>query len=256
MRTWIGPAFSALLTSLAAPLCVSACDCAYPGAPCKAFVRTPYVFSGRVTQLSTISVKMPNGEAYKDLLVFFQVGRNYRGLEGKTTAEVVTGSGGTDCGYNFREGELYLVYAYPHPTTGKLYSGICTRTRRLAEAGDDLEYFAHQDDPVHGAGIEGWIEELARGADNNIETTGPLKGARVKIEGQPGSWTVITGSDGRFRLWGLKPGAYRVSPEFSPKFVEHTELVRLKEPNSCEEIGMLATPPPRGRSTAPRRPSP
>jgi len=244
MRHWTVLLVASVFLSLCAPSGILACDCAYPGAPCKAFTRTPYIFSGKVTKISSISIKMSSGDEYQDRLITFAVERSYRGLEGKKVAEVVTGSGGGDCGYDFRAGESYLVYALPHPATGKLYAGICSRTRLLSEAGDDLEYFARKDDPAHAAGIEGWIHELSRGRDNiTTEVSGPLKGARVRISSKSGRWTVITGPDGRFQLWGLPPGTYRVTPQFTPKFVEDSRTVTLS-PQFCEEIRFLATPPP------------
>jgi hypothetical protein len=52
---------------------------------------------------------------------------------------LVTGYGQVDCGYPFRMGESYVVYAYRSPT-GQLSTGICTRTRPVANATDDLTY--------------------------------------------------------------------------------------------------------------------
>jgi hypothetical protein len=247
MRPWLGFSLPAVILCLIAPLGATACDCVYAGRPCQAFARTPYVFSGKVTRISPIAIKTSSGDEYQNRLVTFDVKRAYRGLDGKTVTEIVTGSGGGDCGYDFQQGEQYLVYAFSHPATGKLYAGICSRTRRLAEAGDDLDYFANKDDPAHGAGIEGWIDELSRGPNNNTEVIGPLKGARLRISSAAGRWTVTTGSDGRFRLWGLQPGTYRVTPEFSTRFAEDSRTVTLK-PKSCEEIRFLATPLPHKKS--------
>ena len=114
----------ALLAWPLLPLCGTACDCPYYGAPCKAFANTPTVFVGRVVKVSTIDRKTASGDEYKDRLVFFDVERSYRGWTAKT-AEVVTGWGGGDCGYEFHEGVEYLVYGYPHRETGRLYTGIC-----------------------------------------------------------------------------------------------------------------------------------
>ncbi len=130
-------------------------------------MNTPTVFAGPVVKIATISLKAPSGDIYKDRLILFEVKQSYRGSAGKA-AEVVTGSGGTDCGYNFREGEDYLVYAYPHPESGKLYTGICQRTRAISEAGDDLDYLSKKDEASQGAGIEGRILELTR--DSRYET--------------------------------------------------------------------------------------
>ena len=48
-----------------------------------------------------------------------------------------TGRGGGDCGYNFEVGQSYLVYAYGSDET-RLETNICQRTRKLADAEEDL----------------------------------------------------------------------------------------------------------------------
>jgi len=160
--------------------------------------------------------------------------------------EVVTGSGGSECGYDFRQGEHYLVYAYPHPQSGKLYTGICQRTRPISEAGDDLDYLSKKDDPSHGAGIEGTIEELKRDSCYETQVVGFMAGISVLVQGKSGHWTTLSQNDGRFRLWGLRPGRYRITPALPKGFLASTETVTL-EPNSCATIRFLATPPPRSK---------
>lgn len=221
----------------------SACDCGDPGPPCKAFANTPVVFAGRVVKIATISVKAPSGDFYEDRLVFLEVERSYRGSVGKT-AEVVTGSVSMECAYDFRMGEHYLVYAYPHPQSGTLYTGICQRTRVISEAGDDLDYLSKKDDPSHGAGIEGTIEELTRDSRYETRVVGFMEGISVLVQGKSGHWTTVSQKDGRFRLWGIQPGRYRVTPALPKRFLPSTETVTL-EPNSCATIRFLAAPSPR-----------
>ena len=55
--------------------------------------------------------------------------------------EVATGSGGGDCGYRFAIGKRYLVYARKWPPSGSgLTTGICSRTRQIEEADEDIKY--------------------------------------------------------------------------------------------------------------------
>jgi hypothetical protein len=230
--------FCALLPNRA-----SACDCGDPGPPCKAFAKTPVLFAGRVVKIATISLKAPSGDLYEDRLIAFEVERSYRGSVGKT-AEVVTGSGGSDCGYDFREGQQYLVYAYPHPESGKLYTGICQRTRPISESVDDLDYLSKKDDPLHGAGIEGTVEELTRDSRQETRVIGFMAGISLLVQDKSGRWATVSEKDGRFRLWGFQPGRYRVTPVLPKGFLPTTETVTL-EPNSCATIRFLATPPPR-----------
>ena len=220
----------------------AACDCGYAGAPCKAFEKTPTVFIGRVIGISAIDLKTVSGDDYKDRLVSFEVERSYRGLTTKTA--VVLSGWNSDCGYRFQEGVRYLVYAYPHSPTAKLTTSICTRTRPLSEASEDLEYLEKKDDPSQGAGIEGMVEEL----DSRGQSVGSLEGIRVLVEGHAGRQTAATQKDGRFRLWGLLPGRYRVTPLLPKSFWPVSQAVSLKR-NSCTELGFLATPRVRdGRS--------
>jgi hypothetical protein len=58
---------------------------------------------------------------------------------GQKEIEIVTGLGGGDCGYPFQAGSDYFVYAYKN-AEGQLETGICSRTRPLAEAAEDLQY--------------------------------------------------------------------------------------------------------------------
>jgi hypothetical protein len=221
-----------------------ACDCASAGPPCKAFKATPNVFAGRVTKISTILVKLQSGDKYPQRLVLLEIGHNYRGLEGQSTVELVTGEGGGDCGFSFQEGQRYLVYAYPHPATGKLYTGICQRTRLLSEASEDLKYLEKKDDPAHGAGIEGSVEQLSRDEHNLTQVVGMLEGTELEIVGSAGRRRAVTGKDGRFEVWGLKPGRYRITAMWGKRFVPETQTVKL-EPGSCAELRFLATPPRR-----------
>ncbi len=241
MKVLFGTGLLTLLFCALLPHRTSACDCAEPGPPCKAFANVPVVSAGRVVKIATISLKAPSGDPYEDRLIFLEVEQSYRGSVGKA-AEVVTGSG--DCGYDFRMGEHYLVYAYPHPQSGKLYTGICQRTRPISEAGDDLEYLSKKDDPSHGAGIEGTIEQLTRDSRYETRVVGFMAGIRLLIQGKSGRWTTVSEKNGRFRLWGLQPGRYRITPGLPKGFLPSTETVTL-QPHSCATIRFLATPPPR-----------
>ena len=120
--------------------------------------------------------------------------------------------------------------AYPHRPIGKLTTSICTRTRPLSEASEDLEYLDKKDDPSHGAGIEGMIELDTRG-----QPVGPLEGIPVVVEGRGRRQAVVTQKDGRFQLWGLLLGRYRVTPDLPKSFWAVSQSVGLKQ-NACAEL--------------------
>ena len=226
----------ALWVSALFPPAAMACDCVYSGVPCRAFAGTPTVFSGRVTRMTSIGPGT-------DVVVRFEVREPFRGVRG-TTVEVRTGAGGGDCGYAFRAGVDYLVYAVTDAESGGLRTSICQRTRPLSEAIDDLDYLRVKDDPSHRFGIEGFIHAVERDEQNNTGPAAPLAGVTVAVEGPRGRTMAVTRRDGKFSAWGLVPGRYRLTPAFSSKFLPEIRTVTVGA-NACEEVHVLATPPPR-----------
>jgi hypothetical protein len=64
------------------------------------------------------------------------VHKSWRG-KGSEKVVVRTGLGGGDCGFRFKRGEKYLVYAYVHE--GRLSTHICSRTTNVVYAAFDLK---------------------------------------------------------------------------------------------------------------------
>jgi hypothetical protein len=147
---------------------------------------------------------------YKQRLVRFAVSQSYRGISG-TTAETITGNGGGDCGYPFRVGESYLVYAYQNPKDNKLYAGICSRTRLLSEASEDLEYIQSRTNAEAVGTIYGMVNRIRRAnADVSYQPVGPMDGIRVTVEGGGRRVESVTDAKGEFHVTGLSPGSYDV----------------------------------------------
>ena len=173
--------------------------------------------------------------------VKFEVEETFRGQQ-RTSVEVTTGQGGGDCGFDFRTGEHYLVYANHLPQTGQLYTGICSRTRPLSEAEADLDFLRKRGDPGRGAGLEGSILEIGRDPKTNATPTrGPMKGVRVVVEGSGRKLETTTDAQGWFQFWGLPAGEYAVRPVLPRNFVPEERKVRIT-PSSCGWVNMLATP--------------
>jgi len=74
----------------------------------------------------------------KELIVTFRAIRVYRGSQ-ETIFVVVTGIGCGDCGFDFQEGDSYLVYAGATPS-GQLFTSICSGTTLLDDAGPELRF--------------------------------------------------------------------------------------------------------------------
>ena len=104
-----------------------ACSCAEPPPPRVALERAMAVFTGKV-------VRIEKAEVERRATV--EVEKNFKGAGGKTVV-VNTGLGGGDCGYGFKEGQRYLIYAHGEPNA--LSTNICTRTRHIDDAEQDLK---------------------------------------------------------------------------------------------------------------------
>ena len=117
--------------------------------------------------------------------------------------EIVTGKGGGDCGFAFQPGLDYVVYAYKN-AEGRLETGICSRTRALTDAAEDVAY----------------LHAMA-----NAPATGELR-VRTSLGRNPGKpgIAIISERDGiRYRAFtnsagdavfgSLQPGDYTIHAE-------------------------------------------
>ena len=81
---------------------------------------------------------------------------------------IETGLGGGDCGYDFRRGQDYIVYASKKPDGG-WNTGICTPTRLVESAAEDLKYFHQlaQASPAAEIRVTAWDVYGARSDDRS-----------------------------------------------------------------------------------------
>jgi hypothetical protein len=105
-----------------------ACSCAPPPAPKVALERATAVFAGKVTSVE---------EKGHQKQVTFEVRRSWKGIAGDTVM-VTTASHSAACGFNFEVQKEYLVYGSKGENAEFLSTNICTRTKPLAQARDDL----------------------------------------------------------------------------------------------------------------------
>lgn len=112
-----------------------ACSCAPPPSAAQALGQAGAVFSGKVLQVKRVK----RGDGVDGLLqveVVFAVNTSWKG-DGRRVTSVFTASNSAACGYSFKRGMTYLVYA--GESQGKLATTICSRTKRLKDAREDLK---------------------------------------------------------------------------------------------------------------------
>jgi hypothetical protein len=172
--------------------------------------------------------------------VTFAVAERFKGVDGRLI-DVLTGSGGGDCGFNFRVGSSYLVFAYRHPVTGRLGTGICSRTALANWANRDLKLLRAPVRPleqpalVHGRAMRSDLHSARTPRVNE-----PFAGARVRLVGQAGSFETRTSSDGRYEF-RVPVGRYRLIVETADQFYSYPDAsagieVRVVGPTPCAPI--------------------
>jgi hypothetical protein len=219
-----------------------ACSCMMSGPPCQATWIADSVFAGTVVSIAPID-HVALGAPYQSRLVTFNVERGFvNAVPGPL--EIVTGTGGGDCGYDFKIGVKYLVYASKGGSS-VLTAGICSRTRPFAGAREDLEYLTTMNATGTGGQVYGRINEARR--DPAEETTvdyGPVEGIRVSVRGGTFFRDAVSDSDGRFRVADLPVGPATVSIAvpygFEPSTFEHE--IEIRDPRACRQIDLTIQP--------------
>ncbi|MBA2524627.1 MAG: carboxypeptidase regulatory-like domain-containing protein [Pyrinomonadaceae bacterium] len=180
-----------------------ACSC-LERVPCQAYGEASAVFVGTVIDSRIITIKQANYER-KRRAVRLSVDSPFRGVRG-SKVEVTTAMGGGDCGFGFVPSQQYLVYASEYE--GKLSTSICSRTRSIARAAEDLSYIRGLATAKPGATISGKVVKNRRNKDGGYDNL-PLAGTKVTIEGQA-KRKIRTDMKGQFRVEGLPAGTYVV----------------------------------------------
>ena len=125
-----------LIIIAGAASCACACSCA-PSDFFGAFAGSNAVFLGEVLDISS-----PGSEYPPLVSVTIRVETAWKGAPAPTTTRVVTAVSEASCGFPFRVGARYLVYAYRPdvpPASGELWATLCSRTHETWPGDPDLD---------------------------------------------------------------------------------------------------------------------
>jgi hypothetical protein len=234
-KTWTRPAIAlaALFVFALFGEHAEACSCASNGPPCESFFRVDAVFVGTVRTISEI--EGAPAFPYRRRVVGFSIERAFRGVQG-AAVNIDTGMGGGDCGYSFKAGGQYLVYAYRTAEGSRLGTGICSRTRPIANADEDLRYIEGMPASGGGARVYGSITHRERNlATDASRDYGPVPSVHLLLRGPAGAMDAQTDQQGRYEIIGIAPGVYdlqAVPPAgFSSKYLERR--IELRDARAC-----------------------
>ena len=206
------------------PASADACSCAGPGSPCQAVGRADTVFVGRV-------VRSVSGNGQVDFAVV-------EPLRGVQDWQVRINNGPGNCAYSFTTGESYLVYTYRTPD-GQMSTSMCTRTRPVADAAEDLAYLRSLAaiPPETPARVAGRVRLMDRFRATNDQIK-PMPGIAVSAAGEGGTFSATANDRGEFVLTGLRLGAYDLTTKVPQGYESPPVRIEIHDPRGCGEVGM------------------
>jgi carboxypeptidase family protein len=247
--SWLSAARVAAMMTIAVSLPdrSEACACVQAGPACQDFWNADAVFVGRVESVA---------RADADQVITFVVQESFRGT---VTGSLPSGQvltirtpASPACGYSFRTGRQYLVYASRVQGRSDLTTDRCTRTQPLERAFDDLSYIRTVSS---GAGSPGRIfgsavlrtRDLIRHRDRDH----PLADLVLLLTSADFVARVTTDVAGNFELRGAPEGHYTAAVEprsgvAGPLFPSEFDV---KDTRACVQLSavMRSTAVVRGR---------
>ena len=210
---------------------VLACSCDQLGPPCQNYFQSDVVFVGTVRSVTP----MPGAQLDARVRVEFQDAVPSRGVDG-TSMTVFTSDNSASCGYAFTLGERYVVYASRSNDGARIHTSICSRTRPLSEADEDVRFFDTLATPAAGARVFGtithWEQDVTR---TRARDYGPVGNVDVTLRGADRSFQARTDQNGRYELTGIPSGRYDLTaappPPYSTAFLKRQ--FELRDPRAC-----------------------
>ncbi len=185
------------------------CECIASGPPCHAAAQGDAVFAGTVLSVTERAATTMEGVAYTEQIVRFHLERAFvNSTPGPIELTQAALSSNT---YQFAVGVRYVVYAWKD-ADGRLSTSNCSRTRPLAQAREDLEYFATLPQRTAGVLVSGRVTEWGRHpAEEHGADYGPLKDVVVSATGATYSRSVTTDQRGRYAFPEVPRGKLTVT---------------------------------------------
>jgi hypothetical protein len=196
---------------------VMACFCSGGGAPCQEFWRADAVFAGTVVGGGAVTLE-EGGHKFERRLVRLTVDQPVRGMQ-SAEVEVVTGWGETDCGYGFKLGQRYLVYAFREGKEKRLFTSTCSRTRLLTEAADDFAFIRNLPTASANGLIFGAVTKRNHQLKQGDDWFKPVGDVELSIEGENAQYAARSDAEGKFRVENVLPGKYTARLKIPPGFV-------------------------------------
>jgi hypothetical protein len=114
---------------------------------------------------------------------------------------------------------------------------LCSRTRPLANATDDLAFFQTLNGSAGTGGtisgkVEHWERDLATGSGKQYPA---VRDVLIVARGQTNTFEAVTDEQGRYVINRLPPGSYEIAVYAPPQFAQRSQTsnAELPDPRSC-----------------------
>ena len=234
-----------VLAQLAGAPPADACSCMSSGPACQAFWTTDVVFDGTVTTIEPTSREETfSGRTFQvsEFVVTLQVRQSWKGVEGETV-QVTTSGSGASCGFDFKIGGRYMVFASRGGSDSRPRVSLCSSTRAYNGTGEPAAFFASLGGPETGGRVFGTIQSFARSfKPTNSSSRAPMD-LEVRLTGN-GRTLTTTAKAGRYEFSGLAAGQYGLSvlvPDGYSTWLP-TRPVEIPNPRACFESNFGLAP--------------
>ena len=262
--TWWASVLAVALVVAGALNKAEGCSCAFGGGPaCQEAWRQSVdaVLLGRVDRIESTRGNVgfaPGATSMTTmgslLRVTISVDETYRGPSAKTV-EVYTASSSAACGYSFREGQKYLIYASAAGKESQLVVSLCSATRPAEYAEGDLAYlrsltnvaptsaivgtaWRYTHDPNFKPKFQPSLMDHYRPPEQDYRAMKPESGIAVVARAQDGTeHSAIVDAEGNWAISDVPPGRYALQPQkregvYIWPFVSSVEIA----PKGCAKV--------------------
>jgi hypothetical protein len=229
-----------------APRGATACSCMLNGPACQAYWKTTAVFDATVlsiTPLDPAEQRPGLTLARGDKIVKLDVRQSWKGVA-PGPLEIMTGPEGGGCGYPFREGGRYLVFAFGNAYSNRLQASICSLTQEFNGSGDAAAFLASLNTPARDGGrVFGTVRTSVRVFDPERPRFEAATETPVRLSGG-GQERATTSSGGRYEFTGLPEGPYRIEAQIPDGYTTYSvsREVLLADRRGCAEENFSFSP--------------
>jgi hypothetical protein len=210
----------------------ASCSIVIQHPPCAEFWRADAVF---IATASDVETKPQRFQGVPPITARLTIEEVFKGDKEK---EIVIES--NDCGYQFKQGEKYLIYAHRHGNKLNVIIGT-TRTKPLAEAAEDLEYLRSLQRSEPQAQIVGKIGQQTADIKSVREDSfssdwfffgSPMSNVKVFARNAGQTYETFSDTKGEYKFFDLPPGEYQVWADYPSYFESRVQTIKTNT-QSC-----------------------